>query len=75
MNQPTRAEHLQWCKDRALEYVEMGALEMAILSMQSDIRKHPETTLTHPIEVALLRMLFSQPRTAENVRHWIQSFN
>jgi hypothetical protein len=75
MNQLTRAEHLQWCKDRALEYVELGDLETAILSMQSDIKKHPETTLEQSIEVALLQILFSQPRTAANVRHWIQSFN
>lgn len=39
----TRAEHLQWCKDRALAYVRDGDLVNAVASMGSDLTKHPET--------------------------------
>lgn len=39
----TEAEHMQWCKDRALAYVERGDLTNALASMASDIRKHPGT--------------------------------
>ena len=39
----TRAEHLAWCKQRALEYVDRGDLKNALASMGSDMRKHPET--------------------------------
>ena len=39
----TRAEHLQWCKDRAFEYADRGDLANAVASMCSDLRKHPET--------------------------------
>jgi hypothetical protein len=39
----SRAEHLQWCKDRALAYADRGDKENAIASMCSDLRKHPET--------------------------------
>lgn len=39
----TRAGHLQWCKDRALEYVTKGDNPSALSSMLSDLGKHPET--------------------------------
>ena len=39
----TRAEHLQWCKDRALAYADRGDMVNAVSSMCSDLRKHPET--------------------------------
>lgn len=39
----TRAEHMAWAKQRALEYVERGELSSAIASMISDLGKHPET--------------------------------
>ena len=38
----TREEHLAWCKDRALAYVEAGDLAGALASMSSDLRKQPE---------------------------------
>lgn len=43
MNELTREEHLQWCKQRALEYARMGANAQALASMGSDLGKHPET--------------------------------
>jgi hypothetical protein len=39
----TRAEHMAWCKQRALAEVEAGELHGAIASLASDFRKHPET--------------------------------
>lgn len=39
----TRTEHLQWCKDRAMEYATAGDNSNALASMLSDLRKHPET--------------------------------
>ena len=39
MNKPTRAEHLAWCKKRALEYVDAGDLLQAYTSMASDLGK------------------------------------
>lgn len=38
-----RQEHLQFCKDRALEYLDRGDLNNAATSMMSDMKKHPET--------------------------------
>lgn len=39
----TRQEHLDWCKKRALEYVDVGDVSQAFASFVSDVRKHPET--------------------------------
>jgi hypothetical protein len=39
----TRDEHMQWRKDRAMEYVARGDLVEAVISMMSDLSKHPET--------------------------------
>ena len=37
------SEHMRWCKQRALEYVDRGELENALASFVSDIRKHEST--------------------------------
>lgn len=71
----TRDEHLQWCKDRALEYVDAGDLKNAVISMASDIQKHEETA-SH-VGVALLITLFAlgHLNTQVQMRHYIEGFN
>ena len=44
MTEKTRKEHVEWCKQRAREYLNNGDAEQAILSMASDFEKHPETS-------------------------------
>lgn len=39
----TRQEHLDWCKQRAFEYIEAGDLNGAFSSFASDVTKHHET--------------------------------
>lgn len=39
----TRAEHLDWCKKRAIEIAETGDTNGAFASFVSDMSKHPET--------------------------------
>ena len=34
---------MQWCKNRALQYVDLGDIDQAMASILSDLRKHPET--------------------------------
>jgi hypothetical protein len=48
----TREEHIAWCKERALAYVDQGDLTNALASMASDTRKHPENDT--PTVAALL---------------------
>lgn len=69
-----RSEHLQWCKDRALEYLNRGDLNNAATSMMSDMKKHPETA-NYPAVLDQLVMLELMNRNADGVRRWIEGFN
>jgi hypothetical protein len=37
------SEHMAWCKQRSLEYVNSGELENALASFVSDLGKHEST--------------------------------
>lgn len=67
-----RIEHLNWCKTRALEYVDMGDNDQAVASMVSDMQKHPETDC--PSALAILGMMEIAKGSAA-VRRWIEGFN
>ena len=71
----TRAEHLQWCKDRALETIDRGDITNAIAGMGSDLSKHPETTKHPGIELMMMMALAGQLQTPEAVRRFIKGFN
>lgn len=70
-----RQEHLQWCKDRAMEYVKRGDLKNGLASMLSDIRKHPETA-DHPAAMLGAMLMFSGGlNTTKEVEDFILGFN
>lgn len=68
----TRDEHLQWCKDRALAYVDAGDLNNAVASMTSDLNKHPETAPN--AFLMLLGMQYSAAGDVAGLRRWIEGF-
>lgn len=47
LSMDSREEHLIWVKQRALELIELGHFQMALDSIYSDLKKHPETK-NHP---------------------------
>ena len=70
-----RQEHLEWCKKRALEFVDMGDLTQAFGSLLSDLRKHPETE-DHPAMKLGAQMMFGGLLgTAEEMRDFINGFD
>jgi hypothetical protein len=69
-----RAEHLAWCKQRALEYVDAGDLASAVASMTSDLGKH-EQTATGNHHLMMLGMLYVAQHNVAGVRRWIEGFN
>lgn len=69
----TRAEHLAWCKERALEYVVAGDLTGAVASMTSDLGKHPDTLAS--AELVVLVMPDVMAGDARRVRDWVTGFN
>jgi hypothetical protein len=68
-----RAEHLQWCKDRAIQYVDEGDVQNA--SLTSDLNKHPETERHPAVELGMLLMLSGHLSTAAQMRDFIEGCN
>lgn len=71
----TRAEHLQWCKQRALEYVDRGDLPTAYASMVSDLGKHPETRNHFAIPLGTSLLLGGHLENKFQMRNFINGFN
>lgn len=71
----TRDEHMQWCKKRALELVDMGDLNQALISMMSDLGKHEETKNHAGIMLTTMLMMNGRLKDAWAVRKHIQGFN
>lgn len=68
----TREEHLQWAKDRALEYLDAGDLANAVSSMGSDLEKHAETKPNAGLVVYALHLVMRHDK--DGVRRWITGF-
>jgi hypothetical protein len=71
----TRAEHLQWAKDRALEYVQNGDFAGACASMLSDLNKHPQIDPSAAKTVFGIEAFTGGLNTADKVRHFINGIN
>jgi len=70
-----RQEHLKWCKDRAMEYVENNANKNAFASFQSDMGKHEETAQHKALEMGTMLLLGGLLHTREQMKQWIEGFN
>ena len=71
----TRQQHLDFCKARALEYVDAGDQQQAFQSMASDLGKHDETS-NHPgIGIGLMLIMIGDLNTAGSMRNFINGFN
>ncbi len=70
-----RDEHLTWCKQRALKYVEMNDLIQAYTSMGSDLNKHPETK-DHPgIQIGIGYLMIGKLKSKQEMIDFINGFN
>ena len=71
----TREEHIAWCKERALVYVDRGDLVSALASMTSDMRKHPENdTRAVTVLLALDGVRCVTSNDAAGMRRLIEGF-
>lgn len=71
----TRSEHLQWCKDRAMEYIKAGNAAQAMASMMSDLDKHPETKNHVAIQLGAMMMFGGMLSDLRETERFIQGFN
>lgn len=70
-----RNEHLTWCKQRAIEYVEQKDMQQAFASFQSDMRKHPETAGHVALEMGTMLFFGGHLSNERQMREWINGFN
>lgn len=75
MDGPTREEYLSWAKARALEYANGGELQDAVMSMSTDLAKHPEFDRGMVNAEAVAAMRNEVPKGADAVRRWIVGWN
>ena len=68
----TREEHMDWCKQRALAYVDRGELHNAFNSLATDLSKHPETRDHAAIELGMMRLVAGQLETEAEMRRFIE---
>ena len=71
----TREEHLQWCKDRAMQYVNDGDLVNAVGSMMSDINKHEETADKGLGMLGIMAAMEATKGNRREVIRYIEGFN
>lgn len=74
----TRAEHLQWCKDRAIAELNRGgipAVMNAWKSMMSDLSKHSETKDHIAIDLGCSLMMVGGLCRDQDMRDFINGFN
>lgn len=71
----TREEHLQWCKQRALQYVDRGDAMNGLTSMFSDLDKHPETKDHKGTQIGVMLMMTGALSTPAEARRFIEGFN
>jgi hypothetical protein len=70
-----RAEHLQWCKDRALEYTKAGDITQAFASFTSDMSKHPETANHPALQMGSMMLFGGHMDSVAETEKWINGFN
>lgn len=71
----TRAEHLEFCKQRAREYLKHGDGVNAVTSMLSDLNKHPGTHLGEGNMLSALGMRAAMSGDLRECRRFIEGFN
>lgn len=71
----TRGGHIRWAKDRALALVDSGDCGQAVISMLSDLTKHPETVgLIEEFRLLAFSALLSKGYQETAVRSFIEGF-
>lgn len=71
----TRQEHLEWCKQRALEYVDKGDNKNAFASFQSDMGKHPDTANNSALKLGMMLLIGGHLSSQSQMKQWIIGFN
>lgn len=69
----TREEHLNWCKQRAREYLDKGDTANAVASMLSDLGKHEETKAAGA-SMGMIGLFAAASSNLDDARRFIEGF-
>lgn len=69
----TRSEHVEWCKQRAREYLDKGDIANGVTSMLSDMQKHPDCGV-NPM-LAMLGMMTITQHDLPGAKRFVEGFN
>lgn len=68
-------KHLEWCKQRAYEYLDAGDVEQAWASFVSDMGKHEKTRGHIALEMGMMMFISGQLGTIAKMTKFIDGFN
>ncbi len=68
----SREDHIAWCKQQALEYLDAGDITNAIASMIADLGKHPD--IRYAPVLAAIGLVFAIQQDEAEARRWIEGF-
>jgi len=72
----TRKEHIEWCKERAIQEMDYYKdPSKGIISMMSDLRKHPETNQETLISLCGMMLMTKPKQTRQEVINFLNGFN
>lgn len=72
----TRQEHIDWCKKRAIEEINYSKdPTQGIISMMSDLKKHPETNGDALQSLCGMMLMGGQLKTRQAAIDFINGFN
>jgi hypothetical protein len=71
----TRDERLEWCKQRAREYLAQGDLTNAVASMISDMNQKYPGLPPCPLELAMIGIMTAAQADQTGVSAWVEGFN
>lgn len=74
-DEPSYEEHLEWCKQRALELCGAGDVPGAWTSFVSDMSKHPKTRQNGGVELGSMLLVAGHNSTPDEMRKFIEGFN
>ncbi|MDZ8067765.1 MAG: hypothetical protein RMY64_19435 [Nostoc sp. DedQUE08] len=70
-----RTEHLDWAKQRANEYLDMGFISLAWQSLCADLMKHNEL-INHPgLAIGMQKLNLGHLKTESAMRKFINDFS
>ncbi len=72
----TRREHLDWCIERAIQEMDYTKKPSSgLVSMASDLRKHPETNSEALISLTMGQILVNPNISRQQVIDFLKGFN